>query len=115
MARNKKSKRPNLPQETLERARAELRGDTYIASDDDENDSPAAAAVSTRAKVSPVSVQANKVRRAASQTVRRIPNLQDLLAEYHYVLRDLRNLAILAGVLLVAIVVMSFVLGGIAG
>ncbi len=109
MARNKKSKRPNLPQETLERARAELRGDMYVGGDEGEEVAPAVTAAA-KAKPSTASVQANRVKRAAIQSVRRIPSIDDLLTEYHYVLRDLRHLALLAGALLAIIVVVSFVL-----
>jgi hypothetical protein len=115
MARNKKSKRPNLPQETLERARAELRGDAYVAPDETDEAAPMAITAAAKAKPSAASIQANRVKRAAAQSVRRIPTVEDLLTEYHYVLRDLRNLAVLAGVLLVAIAVLSLVLGRISG
>jgi len=115
MARNKKSKRPNLPQETLERARAELRGDTYIAPIEDEDAAPSAITTAAKAKPSAASVQINRVKRAAAQSVRRIPSIEDLLTEYHYVLRDLRNLAVLAGVLLVAILALSLVLSHVSG
>jgi len=115
MARNKKSKRPNLPQETLERARAELRGDTYVGMEDSTEPAPSAVTAAAKAKPSAASVQLNRVKRAAAQSVRRIPTIEDLLTEYRYVLRDLRNLAVLAGILLVTIVVLSFVLGRIVG
>ena len=112
MARNKKSKRPNLPQETLERARAELRGEVYIAdSDIDADDEPevrpvAKAKAATSAPVAPVA----KPKRQSTNTTRRIPTIEDLLSDYKYVLRDLRHLAILAISLFVAIIVVSFVL-----
>lgn len=110
MARNKKSKRPNLPQETLERARAELRGTpsplTIDTEDDEVEVSPIAKPkVKTVAPSAPV-----KTRRIASTNVRRIPTVEELLGEYRYVTRDLRQLGILAGSLLIAIAIISFVL-----
>ncbi len=104
MAR-KKNKRPNLPQETLERARAELRGDSnpIIAADLSEVDVPVI-------QKSKISVPPKPKRGSGAFTARRIPNIEELIGEYRYVLHDLRNLAILAGVLLVTIVVASLVL-----
>ncbi|MHB8624662.1 MAG: hypothetical protein ACYDBJ_18215 [Aggregatilineales bacterium] len=110
MARNKKSKRPNLPQESLERARAELRGEAVPLTIDTNTDEVAAAPIA-RPKVKAVtSSPAAKVKRTGSTIVRRIPTIEALLEEYGYVLRNLRHLAILAGSLLIAIVVISFVL-----
>jgi hypothetical protein len=96
----KKSKRPNLSQDTLERARAELRGDL----------APAAAPTSA----APVSAKPAK-RPTASPIARRIPTTDELIANYAYVLKDLRNLAILAGILLLGIIAASFLLPRITG
>ncbi len=98
----KKSKRPNLPQETLERARAEMRGDRIQTVDAEESDS-------TNGTMA-VSGSKPKVKRTGVTTARRIPSTQELLAEYAYVLKDLRNLIILAGVLMAIIVVLALVL-----
>ena len=99
----KKSKRPNLSQETLERARAEMRGDRL---------DPVAVAESPSANGSPAVVAAPKPKRggATNLATRRVPSIDELITEYGYVLKDLRNLAILAIVLLAAIVVTAFVL-----
>jgi hypothetical protein len=122
MARNKKEKRLNLPQETLERARAEMRGEIYIPDADDfedEHPEPVKATVATTAikaksdkpstKQVTSSVPTAKVKRGAT-TARRVPAISELLEEYHYVIRDLRHLAVLAVSLLVAVVVISFIL-----
>src|SRR5689334_8636148 len=96
----KKTKRPNLSQETLERARAERLGERT------------APIVGTDgASVSNVAVAGvkSKVKRSSSLATRRIPTTEELLAEYAYVLRDLRNLAILAGVLFTLIIIASFI------
>ena len=100
----KKSKRPNLSQETLERARAELRG---------ERPEPVAEAAPSNvsAVVAPAKPK-TATKRAANPSLatRRIPSVSELIAEYSYVIRDLRNLAILAAILMIAIVVAAIVL-----
>ncbi len=100
----KKSKRPNLPQETLERARAELHG---------EAEAPVTVAESSGSDGAAVAVAAKP--KAAKRTgtglaTRRIPSIAELIVEYGYVLRDLRNLAILATLLFVAIIVAALLL-----
>jgi hypothetical protein len=97
----KKSKRPNLSQETLERARAELRGDFV-------EPVPAAPAVGNGTAV--VESKAKAAKRNPALATRRIPSTDELVAEYGYVLRDLRNLAILAVALLAIIIVAAVVL-----
>ncbi len=111
MARNKKSKRPNLPQETLERARAELRGEVFETSNGEAVETTPVRPVA-KSKVAAAPQLAAKPRRA-STVGRRVPTVEELLTDYRYVLRDLRNLAILAASLFVAIVVISFVLAHI--
>jgi hypothetical protein len=94
MARTKKSKRPNLPAETLERARAELRGEAPVTS-------------ITMAPVDGVQgevpSQPKKVKRSSadSLTVRKIPTEAELIEEYRYVYSDLRKMVALVAVLLV--------------
>lgn len=91
----RKSKRPNLSAETLERARAELRGDlpeTPVVVAPASNGSAVSAAPKPKRSL------------AASPATRRIPSIEELIKEYHYVLVDLRNLAILAVILFVAII-----------
>lgn len=98
----KKSKRPNLSQETLERARAELRGD-YA------EPVPAAPSIGNGATVAEVKTTKTPKRNPTLAT-RRIPSIDELVAEYGYVLHDLRNLAILAVTLLALIIVAAVVL-----
>jgi hypothetical protein len=101
----KKSKRPNLSQETLERARAELRG---------ERAEPAGAVESAPSNGGTVVAArpraTTKRTTGSSLATRRIPSTSELIQEYSYVLRDLRNLAILAALLMLAIVVAAVVM-----
>jgi hypothetical protein len=97
----KKSKRPNLSQETLERARAEMRTErveTVAVAQ------PAEGGVAVAPKPKPGR------RPISTLATRRIPTKEELIAEYSYVISDLRNLFILAGVLLIAIIVIAVVL-----
>ncbi len=103
----KKTKRPNLSQETLERARAERIGDR--AEPVNGTDGASVSSVAASAGVKP------KVKRTPSLATRRIPSTEELLAEYAYVLTDLRNLAILAGVLFLLIIGAAIVLPHITG
>jgi hypothetical protein len=99
----KKNKRPNLSQETLERARAEMRG---------ERPEPAMALESpgqNAIKAVPASAKAKRSGPSPLAT-RRIPTLDELLTEYTYVLKDLRYLAILAFILMAAIVIAALTL-----
>jgi hypothetical protein len=101
----KKSKRPNLPQETLERARAELHGDTQVPVTVAESSGSDGAAVAAAAKP-----KVAAKRPGTSLATRRIPSISELIQEYSYVLRDLRYLTILATLLFVAIIVAALVL-----
>lgn len=85
----KKTRRPNLPQETLERARRELN----MAG-------PSVEAIKTTESALPAAAAAHKAQRMVSHT--------DLRSQYAYVLNDLRNMAMLAGVLLLVLVALSF-------
>jgi hypothetical protein len=104
----KKTKRPNLSQSTLERARAERLGERAeaVVGTDGENVS---SAVTASAAAKP------KTKRAPSLATRRIPSTEELLAEYAYVLKDLRNLAILAGLLFLVIIAAAIALPRITG
>ena len=101
----KKSKRPNLPQETLERARAELHGEAEASVTVAESSGSDGAAVVAAAKPKAVAK-----RTGAGLATRRIPSVAELIEEYSYVLRDLRNLVILATLLFVAIFVAALLL-----
>src|SRR5882724_1787269 len=103
----KKTKRPNLSQETLERARAERLGERTEQVNGTDGASVSNVAASAAAKP--------KVKRTPSLASRRVPTTDELLAEYAYVLSDLRNLAILAGVLFVLIIIAAIALPRITG
>lgn len=90
MSKKKTYKRPNVPQAALERARAELRNEaTEVVTP----------VVTTTTTATNSAGSKLKVRKATPLATRRIPTAEELQAEYAYVLRDLRNLAMLAVVL----------------
>ena len=91
----KPTRKPNLPQETLERARREMarRGDLTPAP------VPQAEAGANVAVSAPT--QASHARKASYAEV-------DLSKEYAYVVTDLKNMGILAAILGVVLVAMSF-------
>lgn len=96
----KKSSRPNVSAETLERARAELRGEKTLAAAE-----PAGAgkvATGTRPKV--------VARAGTGLATRRVPTTEELKAQYAYVTKDLRKLVVVAGLLLVFVVVVALIL-----
>lgn len=101
----KRSKRPNLSQETLERARAELRGD---------RPEPVAAAPVIGAN-GVAEARVKTTRRNPTLATRRAPTMDELIAEYAYVPRELRNMAILAISLMALIVVAAIALPRLAG
>ena len=95
----KKSKRPNLSQETLERARAEMRGE------------PVQVAEAVPVEMGQAPASKPKVKKTGiGLATRHIPTLDELLNEYAYVLVDLRNMLILAAVLFAVIIVAAIVL-----
>jgi len=98
VAKKKTTRRPNLSQETLERARAERRSDSTDAA-------PVSAAASSAAS-------GVKIKRAGTpiSAATRIPSTEELSREYDHVIKDLRNLMILATLLLVGILVLAVVL-----
>ncbi|MBN1681743.1 MAG: hypothetical protein JW966_15795 [Anaerolineae bacterium] len=92
----KKTRKPNLPQATLERARREL----YTAGSEQVTAPPAQSDV-----------------KSAQPTAQRSPALKtklgapvDLRQEYAYVLTDLQNMAMLAAALGAILIVLSFFL-----
>jgi hypothetical protein len=95
----KKNNRPKVSAETLERARAELRGEKLAAA---EPQSSSRTATGTRAKV--------VARSGVNLATRRMPTAEELRVQYAYVLQDLRKLVIVAGLLLVAVVVFALIL-----
>jgi hypothetical protein len=85
----KKNRKPNLPQETLERARRELGQQVVV---------PAPVEGATSAKPA----DARKPR------VLLVPRVVNLSEEYAYVVKDMQNMGILASGLLIVLVILSF-------
>jgi hypothetical protein len=86
----KKTRKPNLPQETLERARREMarRGVAPVAE--------------TPAVAQPAASQAKQAAKPTAKPAaarRYVAPEVDLSEEYAYVLRDLKNMGLLAAVL----------------
>jgi hypothetical protein len=97
VAKKKTSRRPNLSQETLERARAELRGEKMAASATIETGADGTAAVATSAK-------AKVARPTSSLAARHIPSAEELKVQYHFVLTEMRYVVTLAAVLFAVII-----------
>ena len=100
MARKKKSgARPNLPKETLKRARREAGGGDFVIAEQPEARSAKPAKKKKKAA-------------AARQTAPVVKTMteEDLAHEYAYVVSDLRNMGLLAGTLFAILVVLSFFL-----
>lgn len=87
----KKRRNPNLSQAALERARAEL----YSAGGE--------------VAVSPAPTTERKVEKPVYRVSKTTLTIDDLREEYGYVLVDLRNMALLAGFLFIALVVAALV------
>ena len=100
MSKKKSSRRPNLSAEVLERARAEVRGEISKTIPTTENG--AAAAVKAKQSFAPSGLSS-----------RRVAKPEELKAEYAYVLRDLRNLGIIAGSLFGLIIVAALIISQI--
>ena len=86
----KKTRRPNLSQETLERARREMSRTSQVV------ETPTSAA-------QPAAPGATKA--AVKRTV---ATHADLSVEYAYVITDLRNMAVLAAAMMIVLVILSF-------
>lgn len=95
----KTTKKPNLPQQTLERARRELAGVDTSATE-------ASADVASRAAARSTSIAATPSRRNVGTAV----SIDELREEYSYVIADLRSMGILAAILFVALVIAALVL-----
>lgn len=89
----KKSRKPNLPQDTLNRARRELYGAAAV-----EEPTPA-----------PQTAEAPRPKPVAQRRAV-LTTEGDLRREYAYVASDLRNMAVLAAALLGILVVLSLVI-----
>lgn len=91
----KKKSKPNISQEVLERARAELRGNaTATAAPKSDSESAAAA-------------KAKPIVRGSSLASRRVPSKEELDQQYRYIIRDLRAMLTLAGSLFLFVILMA--------
>jgi hypothetical protein len=108
----KRTRRPNLPAEALERARAELRGESAELPATDGN---AASAFASAASAAPAVSRAKFATGTASAASRRIPTMDELRAEYKHVTNDMRKLLITSAVLFVVIIVAAIVLPSVGG
>jgi hypothetical protein len=104
MAKKKSSNRPNVSAETLERARAELRGERQATPADG---TPKAGAKSTAKGATPGAK--GTARAGFGLATRRVPSAEELKAEYAYVTQDLRKLMMVAGLLFAVVIVTALV------
>lgn len=93
----KKKSKPNISQEVLERARAELRGGTTAAA---APKTESESATTAPAKTKPIV-------RSGSLATRRVPSKEELDHEYRYIIRDLRAMLTLAGSLFLFVIIMA--------
>lgn len=123
----RRSKKPNLPKETLERARQQAAGEAPSEQDaaPEKDESSARSSASRRSepsarrrKVAPVQLENGRVRRERGEldheTIERLlehptqtVSEEELRSEYQHVLIDLRNMGLLAAALMVFMVVMA--------
>jgi hypothetical protein len=102
MAKKKTGKRPNVSSDALERARRELYGGTGA---------PAADSANVKAPTaSPRVAKSNSKEAYVITSTKHTMTYEELASEYGYVLRDLRSMARLAGVLFVAMIVVSLLI-----
>jgi len=104
VAKKKTSRRPNVSAETLERARAELRGEAK----------PSSTEPSTGGLVkydnTPAAQKPKTARPGSGLATRRVPTAEELAAEYKYISGELRYVLILAGVLFAVIIIAALVM-----
>jgi hypothetical protein len=86
----KKTRRPNLSKETLERARREMSMANQVVETPASGEQPAAPGAAKAAVKRPVTTH------------------EDLSVEYAYVITDLRNMAALAATMMIILVILSF-------
>ncbi len=94
------NKRYNVPAETLERARAELKDDAGSI----------VAPVTTTKSTAPAAPKVQPKRAASFAKSTRVPTLAELREEYRYVWRELRSLGLLLASLFVVILIAAVVL-----
>ena len=93
----KKTRRPNLPQDTLERARREL----------ERSGMPVDQAVSRPGQPIPPA-QARPSAPPKIPLAPKVTSEADLRGQYAYVVQDLENMAMVAAAILVTLVILSF-------
>jgi hypothetical protein len=92
MARKKSTRRINLPEETLDRARRVAAGEEVVFE-----------------KPAPVKSKPKSAAPDASAAVKKT-TMEDLAKEYAYVVNDLRNMGLLAATLFLLLILLSLVL-----
>jgi hypothetical protein len=126
MAKRRRSKKPNLPQSTLERARRQAGGEETpdaveeSPSEDAPEEEPAkssspAESSSRRRKVSPVQLERSRQRGELThemiEDILHNPTIEvpqeQLREDYQHVLLDLRNMGVLAAALFVVLVLLA--------
>lgn len=103
MSKRKSKKKPNLSAAVLERARREIYGGTGEDVAEETTDD-VAQKVDTPEKAKR---EKPKVTVSSGGYQKRMLNSAELAQEYHYVIADLRSMAILAGILFVGMIVVS--------
>ncbi|MCB9438512.1 MAG: hypothetical protein H6673_16190 [Anaerolineales bacterium] len=100
MAKKKPTRKPNLSQAALERAKRELSESGIVVSQ-------SAPVAETGTKVS---TQTSKPQQQTVRSKKTMMTREELATEYGYVLTDLRNMGALAGILFIAMVVASLLI-----
>ncbi|MCE7947343.1 MAG: hypothetical protein DYG88_07940 [Chloroflexi bacterium CFX4] len=96
----KKKSKPNISQEVLERARAEMRGDQSAGA-------PSKPAVGEGVAPAATPAKAKATVRGGNLATRRLPTKDELDHEYRHITRDLRAMLTLAGGLFLFVIVMA--------
>jgi len=125
MAKRRRSSKPNLPADVLARARKnagveEPESDEPVEESNDSNDSDDSVSVTERAarrrKLSTVQLERNKKRGEMSNELiadvlnnpTKVVTEEELREDYAHVLLDLRNMGILAAILIVVMLGLAF-------
>lgn len=101
MAKKKTTRKPNLSQAALERAKRELSESGIVVTES----TPKADIATTASTTSHKQPQQQVVR-----SKKAMMSKEELATEYSYVLTDLRNMGVLAGILFVAMVMVSLLI-----
>jgi hypothetical protein len=98
MSNNRKSRKPNISSQALERARRELYHDDTTG-------------VESSAETTTAEGVVEKV--AVPRSRKRMVTIEDLKKEYGHVIADLRSMGILAALLFIGMIVFSMVIGSL--